>query len=82
MMRPVWGDLVLACLIVVTCLTVYNATLTPSLSYESPVFDPDVFLIPTSLLRSSARSHTYRLDFQRILQLGLDSPLAGGCIIG
>jgi hypothetical protein len=34
--RGIWRDLLVAGLVFVTCLAIYNATLTPSLSYESP----------------------------------------------
>ncbi len=35
-LRSAWTDLLIAGLVLVTSLAVYNATLTPSLSYESP----------------------------------------------
>jgi hypothetical protein len=36
MLRRYWPDVLIACLIFAICLAVYDATLTPSLSYKSP----------------------------------------------
>ena len=36
MIRRYWPDVLIACVIFAICLAVYNSTLTPSLSYESP----------------------------------------------